>query len=95
MVVHILASDLDRLFIGEFMNITDKITIWVSKLENVFARRALAVLVYAVLAIIIVFGLIIEVVYEIALAVWDKLKQNHRENGHLIRDFINSFKETW
>lgn len=77
------------------MNITDKITIWVSKLENVFARRALAVLVYAVLAIIIVFGLIIEVVYEIALAVWDKLKQNHRENGHLIRDFINSFKETW
>lgn len=77
------------------MNITDKITIWVSKLENVFARRVLAVLVYAVLAIIIVFGLIIEVVYEIALAVWDKLKQNHRENGHLIRDFINSFKETW
>ncbi len=77
------------------MNITDKITIWVSKLENVFARRALAVLVYAVLAIIIVFGLIIEVVYEIAVAVWDKLKQNHRENGHLIRDFINSFKETW
>ena len=77
------------------MNITDKITIWVSKLENVFARRALAVIVYAVLAIIIVFGLIIEVVYEIAVAVWDKLKQNHRENGHLIRDFINSFKETW
>ena len=77
------------------MNITDKITVWVSKLENVFARRALAVLVYAVLAIIIVFGLIIEVVYEIAVAVWDKLKQNHRENGHLIRDFINSFKETW
>ena len=95
MVVHILASYLDRLFIGGFMNITDKITIWVSKLENVFARRALAVLVYAVLAIIIVFGLIIEVVYEIAVAVWDKLKQNHRENGHLIRDFINSFKETW
>ena len=77
------------------MNITDKITVWVSKLENVFARRALAVLVYAVLAIIIVFGLIIEVVYEIAVAVWDKLKQNHRENGHLVRDFINSFKETW
>ena len=77
------------------MNITDKITVWVSKLENVFARRALAVLVYAVLAIIIVFGLIIEVVYEIAVAVWDKLKQNHRENGHLVKDFINSFKETW
>ena len=95
MVVYILATDLDRLLIGEFMSITDKITVWVSKLENVFARRILAVLVYTALAIIIVIGLVLEVICEIAVAVWDKLKQNHRENGHLVKDFINSFKETW
>ena len=77
------------------MNITDRITVWISELENVFARRVLAVLAYTVLAIIIVVGLVVELVWEIAVAVWEKLRKNYNENGSLFRDFINSFKETW
>tara|TARA_Y100001972_G_scaffold117072_1_gene155684 strand:- start:455 stop:688 length:234 start_codon:yes stop_codon:yes gene_type:complete len=77
------------------MSLTDKVIEWISNVENVFARRVLAVLAYTLLAIIIVVGLVLELMYEIAISIWGKLKQNYRENGHLIRDFVNSFKETW
>jgi predicted PurR-regulated permease PerM len=77
------------------MSITDKVTVWISELENVFVRRALAIAAYTLLAIIIVVGLIIELVWSIALALGEKIQQNYKENRHLLKDFVNSFKETW
>ena len=77
------------------MSLTDKVTVWISELENVFARRTLAIAAYTLLAIIIVVGLILELVWSIALALGEKIQQSYKENRHLLKDFVNSFKETW
>jgi uncharacterized BrkB/YihY/UPF0761 family membrane protein len=83
------------LLIGGFMSISDKIALKIADVQNVYARRVLAVFTYFVMAIVIVIGLSLQLAVDIVVAAWDEIRSNYKANDHLLSDFIRSFKELW
>jgi hypothetical protein len=77
------------------MSISDKIALKIADVQNVYARRVLAVFTYFVMAIVIVIGLSLQLAVDIVVAAWDEIRSNYKANDHLLSDFIRSFKELW